>query len=274
MNQDQIKEKLLQLEQPISDFSVVLSGKSSAKVNGLYKIQSREIVLHNRNFHSDEELIYTAIHEYAHHLICERSPGIPNTRAHTVQFWTKFHELLDTAERLGVYKNLFETNPEFISLIQKIRSLMPHNGELFLEMGKLIREGQDLCTKHHVRFEDFIDRALGIPRKTAFAAAQAFSYQLAPDYGWDNLSMLGSIASPEKRTACIQAIEEGKSHEQLRNIMRTKRQSQDPKTMLIQEKKRIERTINYLKNKLEIVEQKLSEIESETGTDYDESYNS
>ena len=261
---------LLRLEQPITDFSVILSGKSSAKVNGLYKIESKEIVLHNHNFHSDEELIYTAIHEYAHHLLCEKSAGIPNTRSHTVQFWTKFHELLDTAEKLNIYKNLFDTNPEFISLIQKIRSLMPHNGEIFLEMGKLIHEGQGLCTKHHVRFEDFIDRALGIPRKTAFAAAQAFSYQLAPDYGWDNLSMLGSIASPEKRTACIRAIEEGKSHEQLRNLIRARHQPQNPKAMLVQEKKRLERTINYLKNKLEIVEQKLLEI----GTTDDESHNS
>lgn len=270
MNQDQIKDKLLMIEKPDTDFSVVLSGKSSTKVNGLYKIASKEIILHNRNFHSDEELIYTAIHEYAHHLICEKSPSLPNARAHTIQFWTKFHELLDTAESLGIYKNIFETNKDFIALTDRFRSLMPQNGELFLEMGKLIREAQDLCTKHHVRFEDFIDRVLGMPRKTAFAAAQAYSYQLTPEFGWENLSLLGGIRSHETRNACIEAIQAGKSHEQIRNIIRPASKSGNPKTLLLKEKQRLERTIDYLKNKLEIVEKKLSEMEN----DDDESDNS
>ena len=270
MNQDQIKEKLLMIEKPNTDFSVVLSGKSSTKVNGLYKIASKEIILHNRNFHSDEELIYTAIHEYTHHLICEKSPSLPNTKAHTIKFWTKFHELLDTAESLGIYKNIFATNKEFIALTERIRSLTPHNGKLFLELGKLIREGQELCTKHHVRFEDFIDRVIGMQRKTAFAAAQAYSYQLTPDFGWENLALLGGIRSHETRNACIETIQTGKSHEQIRNIIRPASKQENPKALLLKEKQRLERSIDYLKNKLEIVEKKLSEME----TNDDESDNS
>ncbi|MDR0601298.1 MAG: hypothetical protein LBG42_02855, partial [Treponema sp.] len=73
MNQDQVKAKLLAIEDAPLEFSLVFSGKSSKKVNGLYKPESREIIIHNKNFtaeggQNENLLLYTAIHEYAHHL--------------------------------------------------------------------------------------------------------------------------------------------------------------------------------------------------------------
>ena len=74
MNQDQIKEMLLKIEDSELDFSVTFTGKESKKVNGLYKPDTHEILLHTKNFKTDNQLIYTAIHEYAHHLIAEQNP--------------------------------------------------------------------------------------------------------------------------------------------------------------------------------------------------------
>jgi hypothetical protein len=37
MNQEQVKEKLFQLNKNVEDFSLLFSGKKSRKVNGLYK---------------------------------------------------------------------------------------------------------------------------------------------------------------------------------------------------------------------------------------------
>ena len=71
MNRDQIKELLLSLENTDLDFEVIFSGKSSKKVNGLYKCETREIVLHNKNFNTDNQLIYTAIYEYTHQMLYE-----------------------------------------------------------------------------------------------------------------------------------------------------------------------------------------------------------
>ena len=50
MNNDAIKELLLKLEETSIDFTVTLSGKESNKVNGLYKPETHEIILHNKNF--------------------------------------------------------------------------------------------------------------------------------------------------------------------------------------------------------------------------------
>jgi Zn-dependent peptidase ImmA (M78 family) len=66
MNQDQVKEKLLKLHDCTEDFIVIFSGKKSKKVNGLYKPDKREIIIHNRNLDNDNLLLYTAIHELAH----------------------------------------------------------------------------------------------------------------------------------------------------------------------------------------------------------------
>ena len=50
MNQDQVKEKLLEIESDVQDFKVILSGKKSKKVNGLYNPEKMEIIIHNKNF--------------------------------------------------------------------------------------------------------------------------------------------------------------------------------------------------------------------------------
>ena len=68
MNQDQVKEILLRLNEDVEEFFVIFSGKQSNKVNGLYHPDTREIILHNRNFENDQLLMYTAIHEFAHHV--------------------------------------------------------------------------------------------------------------------------------------------------------------------------------------------------------------
>jgi hypothetical protein len=108
MNHEQVKMLLERVRPAAAPFQVVLSGKKSRKVNGLYKPGGREIVLHNRNFASDNELVYTALHEYAHHLqFC--TPPLPRSaRTHTIRFWSLFHSLLADAERAGLYRSPFD----------------------------------------------------------------------------------------------------------------------------------------------------------------------
>ena len=72
MDNAKIKEILLDIEPSELDFTVIMTGKDSKRVNGLYKPDTREILLHNKNFKTDNQLIYTAIHEYTHHLINEQ----------------------------------------------------------------------------------------------------------------------------------------------------------------------------------------------------------
>jgi len=69
LNQDELKAALVSLHEPKVDFTLIYSGKSNKRVNGLYKLNSKEILIHNRNFTSDNMLMWTAMHEYAHHIM-------------------------------------------------------------------------------------------------------------------------------------------------------------------------------------------------------------
>ena len=74
MNQDQLADKLRTLAD-VPPFTLVFSGKKSKKVDGLYKPAEREILIHNKNMSGDSDLIYTAIHEFAHHIVSDFLEG-------------------------------------------------------------------------------------------------------------------------------------------------------------------------------------------------------
>ncbi|MBU0928240.1 MAG: hypothetical protein KKA67_10855 [Spirochaetes bacterium] len=263
MNQDRVKELLLGIEECKTEFSVVFTGKKSHVVNGLYKPLTREILIHNKNFENEGQLVYTAIHEYAHHLHCERGAFVPGARAHTNEFWSIFHDLLEKAERQGTYENSFATDPEFVDMTSRIKALMPENGRLMLDLGRLIVEAEALCRKRFVRFEDYLDRAIGVPRTSAGAAMKAYGYQVPADIGWDAMKVVSGIKNPESRSAAIDAFKSGKSPESVKALIKQEKPSDDPKFRLDKERERLERTIRTLQERLTMVESEIAKYGEE-----------
>ena len=221
MNQDEVKKKLLTVEDAPLDFSVIFSGKKSKKVNGLYKPDSREIIIHNRNFGGKEGnskavdenlLMYTAIHEYAHHLnACTRGGKLPQ-RAHTAEFWAILHELLEKAEKKKIYKNVFSGSKELEELTDLIRNkYLKENGNLVKELGELLLKARELCSTIGGRFEDYVDRVLCIPRQAASLAVRMHRFELKSETGPDNMRFLAGIPNEEKRRAAENSLLAGKS---------------------------------------------------------------
>jgi len=262
MNQDDVKKKLLAIEDAPLEFSLIFSGKKSSKVNGLYKVESREIVIHNRNFHDkaggDNLLLYTAIHEYAHHLhACSRG-GSLSTRAHTAEFWAIFHGLLEKAATKKIYTDVFSTSPELAKLTELIRSkYLRNNGELVKEMGRHLLKAHKICADMNVRFSDYIDQMLRIPRTAANMAVRMYEYDLNPEVGADNMRFLSGIRDSDDRKAAETALLKGKSPDSVKIAVRAK--AEDPVHNLEKEKQRLERTIAALTQRLEEVNLKLSE---------------
>jgi hypothetical protein len=260
LNQDRVREILLDTAPTNTDFSLIFSGKESSVVNGLYKPQSREIILHNRNFQSDDELVYTALHEYAHHLHAERKGFEVSGKAHTNEFWGIFHDLLVKAEAKGHYRNIFDSDPDFVELTRRIKeSCIAQNGKVMLEFGRLLVEAQTLCERHKMRFEDYIDRALGVPRTTALAAAKASYYNVEPAIGWDGIRMAIGISDPGQRAQAVAALKDGASPAAVKARFSQERPSDDPVERLSAEKEKLERTIQRLEEKLAEVERRLAE---------------
>jgi hypothetical protein len=264
MNQDRVKEILLDTAPAKSDFSVILSGKSSALVDGLYKPLSREIIIHNRNFASEDQLVYTALHEYAHHLHRERKGGLVSGRAHTNEYWGIFHELLVAAKAKGHYRNLFDSEPAFVDLTRRIKeSCLAENGKIMLEFGRLMIEAQALCRKYKTDFEDYVDRALGVPRLTADRAVRAAAYSVDPSVGWDGMRMAAGIKDPETRAAALEALKAGSSPAAVKARFASSPPPEDAVERLVHEKERLERSIRSLGERLAEVERRLAEIDGE-----------
>ena len=264
MNQDKVKEKLLLIEDAPLEFTLVFSGKKSKKVNGLYKPSSREIIIHNRNFQLDDAgqnlLLYTAIHEYAHHLhACSRG-GTLSPRAHNSEFWAVFHVLLEKAETKKIYKDVFAVSPELLKLTELIRNkYLKNNGELVKEMGKHLYKAHELCTGIGVRFEDYVDRMLRIPRSAANTAMKMFGYDIAPEVGADNMRFLAGIRDSDDRKAAETALIKGKSHDTVKIQVKGREKDEDPVLTLEKEKTRLEKTIAALNKRLDEVKKELKE---------------
>lgn len=269
VDNDKIKNMLLDIQESKLEFTVVQSGKESKRVNGLYKPDTREIVLHNKNFKTDNQLVYTAVHEYTHHLINEeqieanggREPP-HGARVHTRSFWARFSALLEIAEQKGYYSISISESPELEALTKEIREkYIAQNGHLMIEFGRALVRAQELCEQANIRYEDYVDRVLQLPRNTAKSVQRVSTLSDADaDMGFENMKIVAGTNKADERAKVTAAIKSGKSPDSVIAMMRQKSKEIDPKEKLEKERARLTRTISELTARLEYVEESLASL--------------
>ncbi len=265
MNQDQVKEKMLLLEEDVPEFTLIFSGKASKRVNGLYKPDSCEIIIHNRNFEQENSLLYTAIHEFAHHVHFTSAAVPMRGKAHTTEFRGIFHRLLRKAEELGIYQSIFETHPEFQRLTRRIRmEFLTRNGELMKEFGQLLLEAQQLCERNHARFEDYAERVLSLQQNSARSLMKVHAYDLDPSIGYDNMRTVAAYGDEQVRKEVQEAFKAGQSKEMIKAELQQRKGVPDPLEKLTKEKSRIEKTITTLTERLQDLEDRIRTMETRT----------
>jgi predicted ribosome quality control (RQC) complex YloA/Tae2 family protein len=262
MNQDQVKERLLGLEPDVEEFFLIFSGKTSKKAHGLYYPDTREIIIHNRNFSDDNSLMYTAIHEFAHHVHFTSSPVPVGNRAHTIEFRRILHELLNRAEEKQIYYSPFTHDPEFMGLTYRIRTqFLQQNGRLMKEFGSVLAEAQELCEKRNARFDDYVERVLSLNKSVANTLMRIHQHDVSPELGYENMKTVAAIRDPEDRKAAEDALKSGQSADMVKARTRASEdETEDPLEALEKEKRRIERTIRSLESKLKTVEERLASL--------------
>lgn len=249
MNQDFIKEKLLQLKKTDMDFTLILTGKASKKVNGLYKPATKEILLHNRNFTNDNQVMYTAIHEYAHHL--RHEAGDHSVRCHNVEFWALFNTLLDDAEDKRIYERI--RSEELSKKIEVAKQLQAEIICLEQKLGMLLLEIQKGAEADSVRFEDVIQHDLQLSMQTT---KEMCLLGQIPSHVTENISIdaVSQLVKAKGNQKVIEAIQYRKSIAQIK-----KAKKKDPGTRieaLERDRARIEKTILMLKHRLtQIIEE-------------------
>jgi hypothetical protein len=257
MNQDTVKKNLLKLHECAEDFNVIFSGKKCRKVNGLYKIGKNEIIIHNRNFNADDKgnnlLFFTAMHEYAHHIQFTEHKQ-KSARAHTQLFYSVLDDLADTAEKKGLYN--MEISKDTQKLVDEARNISVEIAELQQRLGKVINALHGKCEKEGVRFEDVVERKVQISKQTMERAKKADFLSLS-NVGVDIQEAAIKERDDDKRTAIIHAGAKGKSVAQAKRATAVPVLEEDETVSLVKEKRRLERTIENLKHRLEEVEEQL-----------------
>ncbi|MDA3957950.1 hypothetical protein [Oceanispirochaeta sp.] len=265
MNQEQVKEKLLQIDSEVRDFTLIFSGKESKKVDGLYHPEKQEIIIHNKNFSDENSLVYTAIHEFAHHVQFTQYEGEVTTRSHTVLFWDIFHRLLKKAEELGIYINVFEEDSRFKNLTSEIKEkYLSVNGKVMKDFGKLLIQALDLCQQNHAIFEDYVDRALGLNRNSAKSIMKVYAMDVNPEIGYENMKIIAGVKEPQKRKELENAFKEGQSQDMVKQTIRKEK----PEPMMTvrrleSQKKRIEKSIQAMQVKLSDLEMQIDEAKKD-----------
>lgn len=269
MTNERIKEILLDIKDTKLDFTVTQSGKASKKVNGLYYPNTHEIILHNKNFTNDNELIYTAIHEYTHHKATENLidlmgvSSIYNAKVHTAKFWISFNELLTIAEKKGYYKLSITEYPDLQELTVKIKTeYLEKNGELMKEFAALLSKAFTLCTEHGIRYEDYIERTLLLSRTSARDIRGLANLPISPKVGFDNMKVLSKVDDDELRNKAQDALLHGASPITVRDMLKKPKEvdEEDKRERLEKEKNRIERAIDSLNKRLQIIEEAIDNL--------------
>jgi len=259
LNQTQIKDILLRLKEDVEEFTVIFSGKKSTKVDGLYKPDTREIIIHNRNTEDENAIVYTAIHEFAHHIHVTTSPLPVSRRAHTNEFWTILHSLLNKAETLKVYSNKFKTEADFQELTKEMKEkFILKNGQMMKDFGKLLLKAYNLCNKYDMCFDDYVDRELGLGRTNAKQIMGIYREDINPEIGYENMKTLSRIPQGEARIKAEEAFLSGSSPDSVKSsFINPSLETGDPVIRLQKEKLRIERSIINFNKRLEIIETSL-----------------
>jgi len=261
MNQDQIVENLIKLDDTVEDFTVTFSGKASKKVDGLYKPEGHEILIHNKNHASDNALMYTAIHEFAHHIQFTTSPKPVSSKSHTTFYWNILHRLLNKAEELGIYKNIFETEAEFVKLTKEIKEKYLHeNGKLMKDFGQLIARAYELCMEYHTSFDDYMDRVLGLHRATAKKIMKFHTQDLNPEIGYENMKTVAAISDDDVRGLAQEAFLEGQSPDMVKEQFTSRELPDSRLEWLQQERERLAQSLEKLTIKLASVEQQINDF--------------
>ncbi len=256
MNQDRVKATLQELHPTAADFTVIFSGKKSKVVNGLYKPASREIIIHNRNFEDDNNLFFTALHEYAHHIDCTENTG--KARGHSIRFWATFHNLLGLAESKKAYENPTK-KPEFSEATKALTAKIEESGKIMREIGALLIEAKTLCEKNGARFDDYVMRTLRQPLPWAIAAMHAATYRLDPALGAENMKTVAAIRNDDERDIAAEELKT-ESPQQVKAARAAEKEPEDPLAKLERELKRIEKTILTLADRAAETEKKIEEL--------------
>jgi hypothetical protein len=257
MDNDSIKKALLQIHECKTDFTVTMTGKASKKINGLYKPATHEILLHNRNFKNDNQIMYTAIHELTHHVLHTEMQE-DRQKSHSGPFWSTFAGFLDRAVELNLYSR--KRSEETQKLVQEAAELHKQITELQISLGKLLNKLSVVSFEAGERFEDIVNRDLQLDSKTVTTLRNMAAGNNKIPFEIQKLLQNSSKAQAPQIIAAVQA---GKTVSQIRAAAKNTGTEHSEYSDLVKERDRLEHTITQLKTRYEEIMEQLQEFQEQ-----------
>lgn len=250
---DKVKEFLLSVQETEKDFTVVFTGKIHKKINGQYFFNDHTISINDRNFTHDSTLLYTAMHEYAHHIqfILRDKSG------HNREFWTIFHNLVDTA----IEKKLYTPPPRNEAIIEKekeIKALLLERANIEKKIGSLSRELWEEVADAGGAIDYEIERELKEDMKLIKDVCLIAG--IAPcgtEYNTEQSIIIG-----KKGTDAAIAIRDGKTLVQAQTAGK-QIEKEDPYERLKKEKAQVVKKIERLKDRKDAIDFRMKQYELE-----------
>ena len=112
-----------------------------------------------------------------------------------------------------------------------------------------------------MRFEDYVDRVLCLPRTSARLFMRMNELDVNPAIGFDNMKTVTSLRDERDRAAAQAAFLSGRSPDSVKTEFGGKPKEKDPVSLLRQEKNRIEKTITSLTSRLKEIDEKLAKVD-------------
>ena len=252
MTNEEIKTNLKKLFDCKEDFTVIQTGKKSNKVNGLYKPDSHEIFLHNKNFGTENELMYTAVHEFTHHYL--RTEKGDKGGRHNSLFWATFYDFLEKAISYGFYVRT--RSEETQKLIDEAKEIQKAIIDAQRKLGETLSKIYESCDRNNERVEDVIEHDLQITRNKA----KEYQKMRNSDTNSDEMAkVINSAKDVMIKAAAQKAADEGKTVEQVKQIAKAKPVDDNLESpeRLRREEKRLETTIERLNDRLVQVQETL-----------------
>lgn len=235
MNQDQLKDKILPYSEH-KDFTLIFSGKKSSRVDGLYCPETKEIIIHNKNFSGEADAIYTALHELSHHEDFTKNRNEAKRRAHGAGFWAIFDRIVQDAVENGDFEPISEEVTHEAVEANKAYT------EALRKLGKELIKCIESCNASGYPFEDVVRRILKMKKSEAEAAIKICALDISGDIGGDLAKKITKIINPQER---LQAEQKQKIPSKL------KTKELDEYAFLAKEKERLEKVIDKSHNRLE-----------------------
>ena len=259
MTNEEIKTALAKLYDYKTDFTVIQTGKKSSKVNGSYKTNTHEILLHNRNFTTDNALMYTAIHELTHHILTTEK-GVRTVKAHSGIFLATFYDLIDKAIELKLYVR--ERSEETASLIKDAVEIQKKIIDVQKQLGLIIAKLYNSCQNNGERIEDVIEHDLQMTRNKA---KEYIDNKMSDSTDNDEIAKAVKFAKdPAIKQAAQKAADDGKTVAQVKAIAKQKAKATDDDLespeQLEHEAERLKKTIELLREHLMQIQEKLESI--------------